>query len=336
MRSHPRGALRGLTCLLLATRAGGEEVKTRPLGEAIQAEGVRCMTRQELVQNVELWLGRGTLDERISIRVEELDPTSLRFVVSRGGAPAAERRFKTTDVACPDLRAAVALAIALAIDATVLKAVLEPVAPAPTEPPPAPRETEPPAKPKAAKPKARAVPKPRSPDEAGLEAEVHAMVLVGVLPRATVAGQVGAAFRIAPDLALRISGFGTPPRDVPVGSSSAEVGMAAGVLGACLTRPLSFARVRGCAGGAAGRWSAEGRGFARDRVTALPWAAATADLELLVPVADALAFSARAEAVFPFVRPVLEERDPRGGVLAQEQAPPAGFGAGVGVVVGFP
>ncbi len=59
MRSHPRGALLGLTCLLLATRAGGEEVKTRRLGEAIQAEGVRCMTRQELVQNVELWLGRG-------------------------------------------------------------------------------------------------------------------------------------------------------------------------------------------------------------------------------------------------------------------------------------
>ena len=319
-----RRAIGALACT--AGVAAAAEPETRPLGDALEVGENRCMTKAELAANVQVWLGRPGVDRRIQIAVEQIDEDSLRFVVSRDGKPSAERRFRTSDVTCPDLRAAVALAIALAIDATVMQAILEPV---PAEPPlPPPKPEPPPPVPLRPKP---APPPPPAPPTAELEVEARALGLLGVLPEPVLGASFGAAAPLARDLRLRLSGWGTMPREVPVGSARARVAMVAGQASLCLAE----GSLRACAGAAAGRWSAEGRGFERDRVTNLPWAALVADLGASLPLGEVVSLAGAVHGFLPVLRPVLEERDPRGSAVATRSPPPAGLGASAGVVVGF-
>jgi hypothetical protein len=332
------------TLLTWTSLAPAADPETWPLADALQVGDNRCMTKAELVANVQIWLARPGIDRRIQIVVDQIDDDSLRFVLSREGKPTAERRFHTSDVACPDLRAAVALAIALAIDATVMQAILEPV-PVETPPPaPPPLNQERPHRVAPAAPREKPKPPPAREEAVLLEAEAQALVLLGVLPEPVVGGSIGAAAPLVDSFSLRLSGWGTLERSVAVGSGSSRVAMAAGQVSACLDEQLGAARtgqgsprpvLRGCAGAAAGRWSAEGQGFNRDRTTALPWAAVVADLGVSLPLADQFAISTRLHGYFPFLRPVLEERDPRGGVLSATEPPPAGLGASAGVAVGF-
>jgi hypothetical protein len=118
---------------------------------------------------------------------------------------------------------------------------------------------------------------------------------------------------------------------------------ACGVLAAAVTlvastraRGAGGASLRACAGGAAGRWTAQGRGFAVDHATALPWVATTAGLDLRVPIREGILLSSRLEGYLPVLRPVLQERDTRGAATSASEPPPAGMGASLGVTVVFP
>lgn len=324
MRAWRWAAVGAAVCWASAAHA---EPETWSLAEALDVVENRCMTESELAANVRLWLGRPSVDRRIQIVVDQLDEDSLRFVLSRDGKPSAERRFHTSDVSCVDLRAAVALAIALAIDATVMQAILEPVpeAPAPPAPKPSPAPARPPAKSRPALP-------PAPPEErVMLEVDAQVLALVGVLPEPVLGASIGAAAPLGDSWHLRVSGWGTAARSVSVGAGSSETAMVAGQASLC----LDDSSLRACAGGAAGRWSAEGRGFARDRTTNLPWAALVADLGVSLPLAELVAAAARIHGYFPVVRPALEERAPRGQVLSTREPPPAGLGVSAGLAVGF-
>lgn len=323
MRAWRWAAVGAAACWASAAHA---EAETWSLDEALEVVENRCMTEGELSANVRLWLGRPSVDRRIRIVVDQLDEDSLRFVLSRDGKPSAERRFHTADVSCVDLRAAVALAIALAIDATVMQAILEPLPATPG--PPAPRPRPAPARPPAPRP-----PPPPAPAEERvmLEVEAQVLVLVGVLPEPALGASIGAAAPLGDSWHLRASGWGTAARSVSVGAGRSETAMVAGQASLC----LDDSSLRACAGAAAGRWSAEGRGFDRDRTTNLPWAALVADLGVSLPLAELVAASARIHGYFPVVRPVLEERDPRGQVLSTREPPPAGLGLSAGLAVGF-
>lgn len=321
--------------LTIPSRARADEPETWPLTEAIRVADNRCMTQTELVQNVQLWLTRPAIDRRIAIVVEPVGDDGLRFVVSRNDKLAAERRFHTNDVPCNDLRAAVALAIALSIDATVMQAILEPLPPA--EPPPkpalapAPRATPN----RSTRPSVLPSPPPKPEERATLDAELHGLLLFGVMPAPAWGASVAALVPVTEELSLRLSGFGTAAQNVDVGSGRSEVAMVAGQLSLCLEQPEAQARLRGCFGPSAGRWSASGDGFEQDRRTALPWAALVAELGASVPLAEPVALSAAVQGYIPFVRPVLEERNPRGEVLSTSEAPPAGLGVSLGLSVRF-
>jgi hypothetical protein len=328
-----------LVILLIHSVACAQEAETWPLSEAIEVREGACVTRNELVASIENWLGRNAIDRRIKIVVEETEPSRPHFVVMRDGKPSAERRFRGGSINCADLRAAVALAIALAIDATLLQAVLEP--PAPSAPPDLAPESKPKPEPK---PKPKRAPAPRhaagrphppNAEPAGVWGEAAVLVLIGVLPAPAWGGAIGLGMAMGP-ISLRALGWATAVVEAELGSGRARVGMVAGELGACVDRPLGGLRVHGCAGAAGGGITAEGRGFDVNRAAVVPWIAATAGLGAELPLGSDVGLIARVQGYFPVARPTLEVNDPRGGVLHQEEVPPAGVGASLGVRVGFP
>jgi hypothetical protein len=323
-----------LASALAAAPVWAQEPESWPLAEAIEVREGACVTHGELLASVENWLGRSAIDRRVRIVVEESEPGRPSFVVLRDGEPAAERRFRPSRIACPDLRAAVGLAIALAIDATILQSLLEPVPPPPEPaPPPAPPPPSPQPRPRPAK----SIPKasPPADDPPSVAGEASALVLVGVLPEPAWGGSIGAIVPAGP-LSIRAAGWATARMDVAIGDGTAELAMAAGEIAACLERSAGASRVRGCAGGAAGAWSAHGRGFDVNRVAAIPWAAATAGFGLELPLGGGAALVGRISGYFPLVRPTLEVTDPGGTPLARQEAPPAGVGASLGAMVEFP
>lgn len=313
----------GALALAAPRTAGAVERETWPLADAVQVGTLRCARGDELVATIATWLGRDAVDRRLAIVVEDAGEGAVRFVVRRDGEPVAERRFRAARVACADLRAAVGLAIALAIDATVLDAIEgEEAAPAPGTP----------------APEAPAGPRAEAPPAARRWLEVDALVVgvAGVLPRPGLGGGLGVGVPLAPSWVLRAGAWAAVAATAEVGTGSADVAMVAGEAATCIERPLGLPRVRACGGFAAGRWSARGRGFGVNHAAALPWVAATGGLELRVPLADGLGLSTRLDGYVPVVRPVLEERDERGTPLAATEPPPAGVRASVGVTVAFP
>lgn len=101
-----------------------------------------CVTRTWLSAELKRWLGRDTIEPTLRIEVTgyETPRLALWFTVYGNEQPIAERRF--SDMNCEDLREAVGLSIALAIDATILDRKAEPQpkpapvieAPPPSEP----------------------------------------------------------------------------------------------------------------------------------------------------------------------------------------------------------
>lgn len=312
-------------------RADGDTVGVT---DAITVGPSECLRHDVLVAHVTTWLARDVVDRRIAVAVED-QGERVRFVVRRDGVASAERTFRATRIACADLRAAVGLAIALAIDATILKSIT--IAEPPPEPAPAPPQ--PPTVHAPARALREPLPAHRPPERpeppSRLDVDVAALAAIGVLPGIAWGGAVGLSLRLDGPLAVAARAWGTSEADVALASGRAYVGMAAGELRACLVRDLGSAALRACAGGAAGRWSARGQGFDEDLAPELPWAAAVAGLEADAPLARGLAVTARLDGYAPFVRPVLDVHDDGGFRLGTAEAPAAGLVAAAGLRIGF-
>ncbi|MCC6215596.1 MAG: hypothetical protein IT376_12090 [Polyangiaceae bacterium] len=338
-RARSRGAAAlalGLAGALVAAAARAEPPPARPLAEGVTVREGACLAREPLLASLETWLGRGEVDPAIEVRVEELDDGRPRFVVSRSGRPYAERTFRAGAVPCADLRAAVALAIALAIDAAVLEGVLEPppVAPTPEIPDQGPVHLPPHALPRrrAARPPPAVARHPAPHDRT--VADAQGLALVGVLPSPGWGARGGL---LVPSGAVELragllAGLGVAAQ---VGRGEATVAMAAGEIGACLATRGASETLRGCAGVAAGQWSARGRGFDTSRSTELPWAAATLGLGGEVAITPAVALVGSVTAYAPVARPVLVVHDPAGAVRWRRPADPAGLALGLGLSVRF-
>lgn len=327
----------GLTC---ASRVAAQETeddsKSHPLAEAVRAPGEGCLAQQTLAPAIELWLGRARIDRRIRIQVEETE-AGARFTLFRDDEAAAERRFEKDELPCADVRAAVALAIALAIDATILNAIMVPTAPpsepveleetplAPEQPTPRPPRTAPPSPPRTKPPERRRA----------FAMDARLFGSVGVLPEPAVGGGLGVRWPIAQHLRMDVEGWGTAGRRVEVGPGEATVAMVAGQVEGCFQRREERSSVAACAGAALGRWDATGRGFPRDRSTQLPWAAIVAGLDGSYDLSETWFLAADLTAIVPFVQPVLSVYAEDGSRAATSRAPPAGAFVGVGLGAHF-
>jgi hypothetical protein len=88
--------------------------------------GVTCLDSEQLVEHVSSWLGthRVTAPLAIEVHGSPYFARTVWFRIRRGNVTVAERRFEPAPARCDDLHAAVGLAIALALKASVLDSVI--------------------------------------------------------------------------------------------------------------------------------------------------------------------------------------------------------------------
>ncbi|MEM7157756.1 MAG: hypothetical protein AAF799_33250 [Myxococcota bacterium] len=124
-----------LAAWVLAATLGppANEAPERPLGEAITvaSETGTCADHDGITAQVATWTGRTTLSPRIAVDVEShaTEPDALRIRIQRDGETILDRVFAPLPEDCAALDAAVGLAIAIALDSTVLDALASPSTP---------------------------------------------------------------------------------------------------------------------------------------------------------------------------------------------------------------
>ena len=99
----------------------------QPLAATMTVDpGVTCLDSEELVEHVSGWLGTDRVSAPLAIEVHG-SPYFARtvwFRIRRGNATLAERRFEPAPARCDALHAAVGLAIALALKASLLDSLI--------------------------------------------------------------------------------------------------------------------------------------------------------------------------------------------------------------------
>jgi hypothetical protein len=125
------GALLALSAPLGSAAYAAEQ---RALDDAVRVTpGATCLRADKLIEDIAHRLGGSELDADLSIEVRG-SPSFARFVevqLKRAGTTEAERRFEPGPAACEDLHAALGLAIALAIKASLREAQGEEASAAP-------------------------------------------------------------------------------------------------------------------------------------------------------------------------------------------------------------
>jgi len=269
--------------LLVSARASAQE---RPLAEAVAvARAGECFVAAALVEHMETWLRRSTVHARISVVVEDEDP-GASFVVLRDGVPSAARRFDTLPAACSDRRAALALAIALAIDAAVLDDLVPASRPEPDAP----------------------IPDPPSPGPAAertairVEVAVEGQVIFEVLPEVAAGWQIGPRVIFDETFELGLSAWLTSVSGAELQPGRVDSQLAGARLDACLRRP-GVLMLRGCVGVAGG----VGRGMGHDvpgaRETLVGFVGLLGRLGLGIELTEALALEISGDAWVALVRP---------------------------------
>lgn len=294
--------------LALPLNARAQEITVAPGDECLQGE---------LGPYVAVWL-REPAGPGVFVRVTVDDPRrhALTFTVLRGGAPAAERHLVLGRAPCQDIRTALSLAIAIAIDDSLLEALTgvhveaTPRAPPPLPPPPPP-------------PTRRwAIP-------------AEGYVFSGVV--ADVSGGLGLGVEFGPWrwLDLRSSFVFLIPQESPLGAGHASIGGALGRVDVCGRKALAERFVvRACAGGLFGARFAAGRGFDDPRGTNVGLATFAARLEAgFVLVPRSLELRVGADGYAFLTRPSLFATDTTGRTIAEKVFDPLGWSASVGVAI---
>lgn len=309
--------MRGALLLMLVTAgwawcATATAQQTRPVEEAlvIAMGGDDCFKPAAMSVYIVGWLGQSDIDERVQIVVDGGPP--LSFAIKREEDLVAQRRFDVLPNGCEGRRAAVSLAIAIAIDNTVLRTlgIAEPEPP-PAQPQPAPEPEV-------------AAPEPDNEWHASLS--LGPGINVGVLPAWGPDGSLRLELRRGERWGVAARAWATVEREFRVGQGRARTQMTGLSVGGCMHRPLQGARLSGCLGLSGSLLSAEGaKGFGELRSTALPWLAAQASLAARFWADKPAGLRASADGIVPIVRPQLQVLSDQGGeVAAARSLPTAG------------
>ena len=326
----------GAALLLAPAFARAADATERPIVAAIAAAPDACYDGNSLAASIGAWLNKTTIDARIAILVRRPAEGTLRFTVEREGKLVGERDMPAGTLPCPDLRAALSLAIAIAIDHTLLDSLgieAPPTEPterenpkAPTSPAPAPAPG-----PLPAAATTPSQPKIKPADErAVLGFALEAEALFGVLPGPALGASPRISFMPAPWLAIRGAALGTTRAQTSVAGGTASAGLLAGRLEGCVLGPLEEVRGAICAGAAYGGLSIEGSGLEPSYSPSMRWAAGIARVEARYPARSALGAVVAVDGVVPLLRPELQVVDRQGQTVDSWRAPVAGFGVSLG------
>jgi hypothetical protein len=308
------------------------------VADALSLEpGATCLEHGRLVEQVVTWLGRDELDPRLTVVVEgdPLEVRTLRFTLHDRGTPLAERTFAPGPSSCDDLHSVVALAIALAVDATVLESVG--IAPTPTPTPEPLPEPEP--EPTPPTPLAAIEPSPVTDLEPrrtpwALRAQLRGLLTVGVPPTLGGGGQLGLELGWRELVDVQLGAFVASAGPQPIDDATLTITLVAARADTCVGPQLRRVRPRLCGGLLAGSALAQGRGFREDHRTTLPWVALALGGDVRVGLGPRTALSFGLDGLVSVVRPVFDVREDF-QVRQLRDLPRFGAAIGMGVVIGL-
>lgn len=282
----------------------------RPIAAVLRVmPGATCLSAETLAEHVPAWLGRDEVELGVDIEVRG-DPFVANAAAITVTTPAGriERAFDDGPPGCSDLHAVLGLAIAMAIDASVLGTlgyeVVDPPPPSPA-PLPASDSERPPLQ-------ARRRPVEPPPRLARLRAvaAVRGGLWAGLVPGLAGGGQLHAELGWRPWFELRVGVLGGYGQRRPLGTGTVEFGLAAGRLDVCFGVQRRRLRPRLCIGGAAGASQALTRGLEPGQALVSPWVGAALALELRIVTTRVFAVDVSLDGVVPFFKPSIAVRDP--------------------------
>lgn len=298
--------------------------------------GATCLEHDRVAEQVAGWLEDDRVDPRLAIVIEgdPDQPHTVRFSLHDRDEMLSERVFAPGPSRCDDLHAVVALAIAMAIDATVLEGAG--VVPGPAEPEPEPEpepkpKPEPPPKIAAVPPQPLELPAPRTPWK--FRALARALLGVALPPNLGGGGALGFELSFNDWVDVDLSGLGMGGAPVPLEGAEIRTTLAGARLDLCGGPRRFRVRPRGCVAGILGAASARGRAFddANFR-SVVPWVAIAFGGGVRVPLGKRVQLDLFGDAVVTAVRPVFSARE-EFEVRRLQALPWVGGMFGVGFVV---
>lgn len=307
----------------LVAWTGAATAQDRPLAEAIVvARAGGCLTEAGLLEHIGAWLRRDRIAAQLSVVVEEGEQ-GASFVVLRGQTARAARRFETLPEACDDRRAAVGLAIAIALDA----AVLEGIAPVPEPPPERPPPVE---------PSPDEAPEPEPASSVHVEVAAEAQVSVEVLPHVAAGWQAGPRLVIDELVEIGLAAWVSSVAGSDLGDGRVDAQLAGGRLDLCLRRWLDGVVVlRGCVGSTAGAGIGRGRGVPLEREVVVPFVAALARVGVGLRLHELVVLELAVDGVVSLLRPRFDVVDQDGMAVHSAFLPVGGGAMSLGLAMRF-
>lgn len=270
--------------------------------------GATCLSAETLAEHVPTWLGRDEVDVGVRIEVRgDVFARNAATLTVQTPAGLIERSFEDGPPGCSDLHAVLGLAIAMAIDASVLTELGYQVVDEPPPPTPAVDSERPPLLTR----RAASEPTPRR-RGARLRAiaGVRGGLWVGMLPGLAGGGQLHVELGWRPWFELRLGALGGYGGRRPLGGGMVEFGLVAGRVDACFGVQRRRLRPRLCLGPAVGALQAVGSDFPVINDVVSPYVAATLALELRIMTTSMFALDVTLDGVVPFIKPLVQITDP--------------------------
>jgi hypothetical protein len=308
--------------------APGATYDTRALSEALEVSDGPCIEQERLAALTASWLGYDQIDARLEIAVELHSDAAIAFELRNDGAVKVEREMPAPEN-CADRHAALALAIAMAIDASVFDAAMP-------ETPPAPKAAEPTTDDDA--PELRARERPTPPPAPRTRVDVFAGVLAGfeLLPGAAFGGRAGVSIGATSWLDIDVEALAMGGLPFAIDPGRVQPTLTGGAVGACPNRRWNRFQIRLCVAMAAGAVVARGRGFDESLTTTLPWVAGRALGDVRFRVAKLVWLGITAGFAAPIVRTNFHTQNENGAeVKTREVAAAAGI-TGIDLAITIP
>lgn len=310
------------------------EVRQRPLREVLRVDpGATCLEAGALAETIESWLGRSGLDPGVAwieVRGDPARADAVAIAVEIRGERV-ERSFDPAPGGCGELHAVVGLAVAIAVDTSVLEELGYDV----VDPGEAPAQQAQDAEraPLARRPRRGEAPAPkrgvaRASFAVGLRGGVWLDVLPGIAGGG--AGQLEIGWLGAVDLRVGVwGGYGAAQSFD--GGSRVPLALVGGRVDVCAALSRKRLRPRLCFGPAAGALEVGAKSPAVGGSVG-PWMALALAPELRIWAARRFALDLTVDLVVPVIRPVLVERDPnKADMIGRSLAlPPVGAVVGLG------
>jgi hypothetical protein len=301
----------------------------RPLHDAMQVSAGPCIQQGRLARLTATWLGYEEIDARLEIVVELRGDDVVAFELRNDGAVKVEREMPAPPD-CSDRHAAVALAIAMAIDASVFAAAVpETPAPAVVEPAVA---TDDDAPELTARKRVTAPPQPRA------RVDVFAGALAGfeLLPGVAFGGRVGVSVGATRWLDVDVEALAVGGLPFALEPGEVQPTLAAGAVSACPVRRWNRFQLRLCVAMAAGAVVARGRGFDESLTTTLPWVAGRATGDVRFRLSRLVWLGILAGFVAPIVRTNFRTQNQNGAERETREVAAAAGIVGIDLAVTIP